>query len=672
MTSVLPSPETNRFNPRASTMWNARGYGVRYPSPFFDVAQQFLPADIQQLLHWCRYYFLTNPIINVACQKMAEYPVTPTVWESDDANLLALWRGVEDRLKFRQLRVEVGLDYHVYGNAFISVWFPIDKSLVCSQCGVWHRASVMRSHYKWRDGKFHLTCRSCKHVGIAHQVDVSHKDIRGARVIRWNPENIEIKHNEVTGRSVYYYKLPRHILNDIRMGDPDTIETLPFQFLEAARLGRSLVFSSDNFFHMKRPTIAQKDQGWGSPLIYPLLKDAFYMQVMKKAQETILLEHVVPLRVVFPGAPQGGADVPFASYNLQNWKEKVESELQIWKRDNNYIPILPVNVGYQQLGGQARALILHQEFRIHAETMLAGAGIPVEFVFGGLNWTASNTSLRALENTFLGFNMESYNLIKFVVEKVANHMGYPQIPFRFQKFKMADDLQKAMFMFQLNQANKISDQRLLEEIGEDYVRENERMAGELKRTIDTQRKMQLASADVQGAAQVKSSRYAAKAQELTMISQAETQQQIAESMPGAMQPPGAEGQPPAGGDAAQQVPGLPEGATAYDENAGSPNSTAMPTSMGSLSSPLQQGQDGGFDLRYIAQRANAFLKSVEETQGRQAANQEMEKIMLSNPQLYQLVIQLRTAQGSQDNPANPGTALSTKPFQRAPGRAVAG
>lgn len=38
--------------------------GVNYPSPFFDIAHTYLPVTVKQLFRWCRYYFLTNPLIN--------------------------------------------------------------------------------------------------------------------------------------------------------------------------------------------------------------------------------------------------------------------------------------------------------------------------------------------------------------------------------------------------------------------------------------------------------------------------------------------------------------------------------------------------------------------------------------------------------------------------------
>ena len=708
-------------NRPATNYWTSRGMGVRYPSPFFDVAQQYLPENTHQLHQWCRFYFLTNPVINVACQKMAEYPVTPLIWETEDEELNLLYSNLENILRLRQFQVEIGLDYHVYGNAFCSVFFQLEKYLVCQNCKARYRASKNRSLYKWRNGRFQLNCTSCGTEGQADQADTYPRNARGARVVRWNPENIEIKHNEITGVSKYFYRLPLRVVNDVKLGDPDAIESLPFQFLEAARGGKALLFHPDNFFHMKRPTIAQKDQGWGAPLIYPVLKDAFYLQVMKKAQESLLLEHVVPLRVIFPGPATGGNDGPYGAYNLSNWKSKIDSEMSMWKRDHNYIPILPVNIGYQQLGGQARALILHQEFRIHAEQMLAGMGIPVEFVFGGLTWQASNTSLRALENTFLGYNIERLNLTRFIVDKVAEHMAWPKIPFRFEKFRMADDLQRAMFFFQLNQANKLSDRRLLEEVGEDQDKETERLGMELKKQIDTQRRMQLATADVQGAAALRKSRYDVKTQELQMLGQASTQAQIAADQaasgmaqpgqpgadpnaqqaggqqpaqspqdPNAQQPAGgaqpAQQDPSAGqaqtpansaqpagqpGGQAQQTPGMPEGATAYDENASAPNEAAGPTAMAGLESPLAMGQ-GGVDLRYLAQRAKAYLQTVKEQSGAQTMYRELEKMQLSNPPLYGLVQQLLNDKGSRLDPTNPVKApISTNP-QRDASRNVAG
>lgn len=711
----------DRFNTRNLQANGQRSFGMRYPSPFFDVAQQFLPDNVHQLLNWCRYYFLSNPIINVACSKMAEYPVTPIIFDTDDAAKKKLYTDLEEQLNLRQFQVEMGLDYFAYGNAFVSVYYPFVKYLGCRHCKERFRADTNRSLYKWRNMRFHLNCPSCRKSDYAEERDVYIRSVRDIRLVRWNPENIQIKYNEITGQSRYYFKLPRAVMNDITIGDPDSIEKLSIEFLEAARRNKALRFSPDNFFHLKRPTLAQKDQGWGSPLIYPLLKDAFYLQTLKKAQESIAMEHIVPLRMIFPGPSTGGNDQPYGSYNLTNWKSKIETELSIWKRDNNYIPILPVNIGFQQFGGDARALMLHQEFRLVAEQMLVGAGIPIEFVFGGLSWSGSNTSLRALENMFLGYNRARRTMVsEFIFGGIAAFMRWPKVECRFDRFKMADDLQRSMFYLQLNQAQKISDKRLHEELGEDTETEVRRLKEELKIQLDVQRKMQVATADIQGEAQLRSSRYSIKAQALQGQAQMEQQQQMAQvqqqqaqqqaamqggqpespltpaqrapngstpeaaqqnqaaaeqqaaaqAPPPEQQAPQQEQQSAPPQDQAQQIPGLPQGATAYDENAQAPG-TALPVAMAGMTSPLAAGA-GGVDLRYIAQRAKAYLDTVGEEQGEAQKQQELMKMRTENPALYQLVIQLiNEGTGSQVNPLNAMKApVPAGGSQRAAGRQV--
>ena len=139
--------------------------------------------------------------------------------------------------------------------------------------------------------------------------------------------------------------------NDIIIGKKSTVETVPQLFIDALRLKKAVVFSKDNIYHFKRPTLAGKDRGWGTPMILPVLKDTFYLQVLRKAQEAIAMEHIVPLRVMFPQAGSATSD-PYTSVNLQDWRDQVASELRRWKADNNYIPIISsMESGYKTIWG---------------------------------------------------------------------------------------------------------------------------------------------------------------------------------------------------------------------------------------------------------------------------------------------------------------------------------
>jgi hypothetical protein len=121
---------------------------------------------------------------------------------------------------------------------------------------------------------------------------------------------------------------------------------------------------------------------------------------------------------------------------------------------------------------------------------------------------------------------------------------------------------------------------------------------------------------------------------------------------------------------AQQTPGMPQGATAYDENAQAPNG-ALPVAMAGMTSPLAAGA-GGVDLRYVAQRAKAFLDTIGEEQGEAQKQAELMKMRTENPALYQLVIQLMNeTAGSQVNPLNAMKApVPAGGTQRAAGRQI--
>jgi len=337
----------------------------------------------------------------------------------------------------------------------------------------------------------------------------------------------------------------------------------------------------------------------------------------------------------------------FDNLNLGTWRSRIETEVNMWRRDPNYIPILPIPLGFQQMGGDARALILHQEFRLHSEQMLAGAGIPVEFVFGGLQWSGTNTSLRALENMFLGYNKQREELVvDFVLGKIADFMGWPRIKAKFDRFKMADDLQRAMFMFQLNQANKISDRKLHEELGTDFDVETRRIKDELGQQLEAQRRSQVAAADIQGEASLHTGRYQARAAAIQQRVQMETQMEMQ-----ALQQQQAGGQPPqqqeapAGPENNPQAPSPDEGATTEPKA----RPSEIPVALSGMTSPLQQGA-GGMDLLMVAKKAAAYMRQVREAAGEQSMYQELQRLQLQDANLYKIVVQLLNDSGSKEKP----------------------
>jgi hypothetical protein len=653
--------------------------GINYPSPFFDIGHTYLPTTVKQMFRWCRYYFLVHPLINSVVFKLSLYPITDLVYHSDDKHLKDLWQAVlEDHLRYRCFMGELGLDYHTYGNGLVSIFYPFKKKFRCTSCG--NIQPARKSKYYFRNFQFYWQCPRCAHHGPADVFDDYIKSSKGIRLLRWNPEDVDIRYNDLTGEYAYYYDIPVQLKNDIIMGKKSTVEEVPQIFIEALRKRKAIVFNKDNIYHFKRPTLAGKDRGWGVPLLLPVLKDAFYLQVLKKSQEAIALEHIVPLRILFPQAGSATSD-PYSTINLGEWKDQISDELQRWRFDNNYIPILPLPVGNQTIGGDGRALLLGQEIRMWSEHIITGMGVPQELIFGGLSYSGSNVSLRMLENMFLGYMTDHLHLVNWVIKNVASYMDWEPIKVKFKPFKMADDLQRKAYNFQLNQAGKISDTTLLADADFDPEREDELTKNETDRRAEAQKKARLAQAEIEGEGQMIMMRYQLKAQQEQMQMQMAGQPAPGEPgaeaegvQPGGMSQPGMEGQQPQQQQPQQGGAPLPQQQMAPQALPPVAQQTRaqLPPAMTAAQSPLMMeqqmegGEEGGVNVDLLAQAQHVaqYLMQLDENSRTMA----LMNLRQQSPEFYQTVLGLmqNMMQGGGGSEAAAEPLPEQRPPQRGP------
>lgn len=259
-----------------------------FSNPFFDQASTYTPQSVKSLFGFCRYYFLTHGVINSICTKASEYPITDVILTHQDRGVVDRWRGlILGDMGYRTHQFEANLDYYVTGNAFISPSFPFRKLIICASCNGRVDAITYSKHWRYSDHRFYLTCPKCGQSDFATATDDYQPKPSDIGMIRWNPENVSIFHNEATGRMDYALDLSSRFRSLIATGRKDVVATTPQIFLQAVKERRSLVFDKREVFHMRRPALSSMEQGWGVPLLMPVMKDAFYMQIMKKAQECV-------------------------------------------------------------------------------------------------------------------------------------------------------------------------------------------------------------------------------------------------------------------------------------------------------------------------------------------------------------------------------------------------
>jgi hypothetical protein len=249
--------------------------------------------------------------------------------------------------------------------------------------------------------------------------------------------------------------------------------------------------------------------------------------------------------------------------------------------------------------------------------------------------------MRMLENQFLGFILRHKQMANWAMKMIANYMDWPEAEVRFKPFKMADDIQRKAYMFQLNQAQKVSDRTLLADSDLDQVQEDEIMLNETSRRLEASKAQQLAMAEIQGEAQVVMAKAQVRAQQV--------QQK-------AMQAPVAPGEP--GSDPMSQ-----------------------------MQSPLNAGQDqglapagggqasAGVDINQMAQQMAQQISQMPPDQQQMA----IQNLQTQSPELAQLVSQLLRQMGGQQGQGQQGALQASvsgvdmrpQPEQRAPRRMAA-
>lgn len=447
---------------------------MTYPSPFFDISKFYLPPTVKELFKWCRYYYKTSELIHPVIYKMAEYPVTDLVFEPEDEEGGANQGGerleqiLQEDFAIKSLLIEIGLDYFTYGNAFVSIYFPFKRFLVCKSCKEKNQFEDFKEYgpkgdLKFQKFEFKGICPKCGSNTNFEVEDVPVKQLRKINLVRIPPDQIDIEHHGITGISHYYYNISGKDRRRVLEGNYETLKTLPWLFIQAVKEKKKVKLNPSSFYHFKRADISDGDDGWGMPLVLPVMRNMFYLNVLRKAQEAIAFEHLVPLRILFPTDNQGAA-APHIHTGLGDWKNNVERAIRMWKQDPNYIPVMPIPLGFQQIGGDGKMLLLTQEIRQVQESIVNGMTVPQEFVFGGLSWSGSSISLRMLENHFLVYRQDLLKFLDFVSKKISSFLDIKPRKIKMQEFKMADDIQRKQLFMQLNSLAKISDSTMLKEI----------------------------------------------------------------------------------------------------------------------------------------------------------------------------------------------------------------
>lgn len=453
-------------------------------NPWFNLSNQFTPRNLHDIIRWARYITTQSPTTTEVIRKLATYPITEFTFDTKDLDSTKKYSDLTKSLKLKEFLQDVGFEYHTIGNCFVSIYFPILRTLVCRTCKTTYSAK-RAGFLKFKNYEFTGTCPHCNASGTFERIDTKSVNLKEINLIKWTPEHIAVNHNPITGEKEFFYKVPNVVKQKIIKGDRLFIDSVPWEFVEAVRYNQDFKFEQGHIFHLQNISSGGTVEGIAVPPLLSLFSLVFYQATLRKANEAIASEYLNPMRVVFPQAGNGQAD-PIMMASIRNFRMNVEEAIKIHKRDKNYFMISPVPLGYQAVGGEGRNLLVSQEIMQAEEQILLSLGVSRELLSGTTNWTSSSVGLRMMENSLFSYTSRLQDLIDWIIFRVSGYVGMTELKTSLIPFKLLDDDNVKNMLFQLNGQGKASTQTLFEELGMDYTKELERIQEEAVNTASAQ------------------------------------------------------------------------------------------------------------------------------------------------------------------------------------------
>jgi hypothetical protein len=605
---------------------NSRG-DEPFPDPFMDYASTVMPENIRDALRYCEFIFNSNSMIREAARRVLSYFITEIeikgVGDKDigDDEKSKYETFLNETLDIRTILHSVGLDFLCYGNSFTTLVVPFRRYLSCPKCSLDVPLKQVINNpsfaFKWKMPDFSANCPRCKYTGIWKRTDRRTNEVDEVRVRRWPAAEMEVRYDPVRDNRDYLWRIPEDYRMQVRRGDPQILETVPWEIVEAVAANGFLLFDKGAIHHMYEPTLSGvRSRGWGISRTLVNFRHAWYCQVLHRYNESIALDYVIPFRLITPqpqssSVPEAGD--PLMNMDLGGLRGQVQAMLRKHRRDPAAWHFLSTPIQYQALGGEAKNLAPTDLMESGINNLLNGFGMPAELYRGTLSLQAALPAIRLFESSWYYLVHCLNSFLRQLTTDIGDAFGWEPAVCKLIKPSILDDVQLIMSKMQLMQAQQVSQTGVLRSLGLDFKDEQRQILAEERFKQEEQAKLQK---DMDQSALMEQMAPPV----MDQIAQQQQQAQQGQAPPGQDQSAGY-GAPPG----PQQGGGAP------------PQGPAGMAAQGmSLSSPTQPNQKvTPQDLQAKAQALADQLLSMPESQ-RQS---EMTKLKSQDPVLHSLVKQ---------------------------------
>ena len=378
----------------------------RFASPWSDLAQQYAPRTWLDAIKLAEFLYINNSTWRKASERIVAYFITKIKLSGQSDGELEKFRPLIER-KFGilgHLR-EMGNDYMATGNSIAQIIPSFIRGLKCTNCksnGHDTLVNILKTDFEFRIGdlSFYATCNRCKRT-CRHMVhDYPDPNPENIKLIRRDVKSITIEHNPERGMSNYWMDIDHLMASRIRNNDKFLIATTPWSIIQAIARNQRYKLNPEYTFHLKESSIAGlKLYGWGIPSILSAFKDFFRVQILRRYDETLMMDYIVPIRIISPARGGGSSDGSsmMEMANMNSFRASMEGAITNHRRDGADWNIFPFPVEYQPIGGEGQALSPREMIAGEEDRLLNARGIPSQLYRGDLLLQTAPTAVRLFE-----------------------------------------------------------------------------------------------------------------------------------------------------------------------------------------------------------------------------------------------------------------------------------
>lgn len=488
--------------------WSPTATGNGYPDPFNDYASRVVPTNIRQAHRFCQGLFYYNPLVRETARRVLSVFLTEVELKGADNNTLddternKYMQFLDKKIKIYQRTHEQLLDYLCVGNSFAALFVPPKRFLYCKECQKKGRyveypiSRIMREHqfkFRWELPKFFAHCSKCE-----RSTEWGRQDRRGngddAVLLRYATSEIDIRYDEQRDYREYVWLIPSTYRKKVKRGDPQILESVPWEVVEAVECDGNILFDKDYIYHMYEPTLSgMEHQGWGIPRVLVNARLAYLFQVYMRQNEAIALDYITPMRFVTPdvsASSDAEAGDPLASLDMGELRYEYEEAVRQHRIDPATWHFASHPLRYTVMGGDASQFATPELINQVADMLLNAMGFPSALFRAELDQNMVMPALRLFQSYWTHMVRYANGFIDWTLSRLSEEKGWDPVTGSLVAPTLMDDVQLIMAKLQMAQSGDMSKTTASRSVGSSYRAELEQQADEERLRTKIQEQLQ--------------------------------------------------------------------------------------------------------------------------------------------------------------------------------------